>query len=235
MKTYGLYLESGPKRRKTMVHVPELLGCVQTGATTDEAVDSTPEAIRAFLALLTRAGERVDPDAAFETRIAEHVTEGPWLGNGDPYVLFSTDLNDPAPKDVRRAAVRFARIRDEIVEMVSGLGARALAAKPRPHGRPIGAIVNHVLAAAPGYVSYVMGSQRELNAVAREAERGSLGPVEALERARDLTLAQLRAMKPEHRTVRRTSGKAEWTATKMLRRLLEHEWEHHQELTRRLS
>ena len=31
MVEYKLYVESGPKRRKTMVHVFSLLGCVATG------------------------------------------------------------------------------------------------------------------------------------------------------------------------------------------------------------
>ena len=45
MKTYGLHLESGPKRMKTMVHVPELLGCVANGPTTDAALAATPESM----------------------------------------------------------------------------------------------------------------------------------------------------------------------------------------------
>ena len=34
MKTYELYLESGPKHMKTMVHVPELLACSRLHAQT---------------------------------------------------------------------------------------------------------------------------------------------------------------------------------------------------------
>ena len=49
MTVYDLYLESGPRRRKTMVHVPSLLGCVATGATTEEALANTPAAIQSFL------------------------------------------------------------------------------------------------------------------------------------------------------------------------------------------
>src|SRR3990172_1539476 len=84
MTEYALYLESGPRRRKTMVHVLELLGCIANGP--------TPEAIRAYLRFLRRHGEPVDPDAPFETRVAEHITEGQWLGNGSPYVAFGPDL-----------------------------------------------------------------------------------------------------------------------------------------------
>ncbi|HEY7465847.1 MAG TPA: hypothetical protein VIB47_04075, partial [Dehalococcoidia bacterium] len=89
---YALYLESGPQRRKTMVHVPALLGCIANSATTEEAVEATPDAIRAFLRFLRRAGEGADPEAPFGTRVEEHVTEGQWLGNGSPYVTYGPDL-----------------------------------------------------------------------------------------------------------------------------------------------
>ena len=89
---YLLYLESGPKRRKTMVHVLDLLGCIANGPTTEEALEATPEAIRAYLRFLRRHGEAVDPEAAFDTKVAEHITEGEWLGNGSPSVLFGPDL-----------------------------------------------------------------------------------------------------------------------------------------------
>lgn len=39
MQTYDLHLESAPKRKKPMVHVLELLGCVVVGPTTEEATD----------------------------------------------------------------------------------------------------------------------------------------------------------------------------------------------------
>jgi predicted RNase H-like HicB family nuclease len=64
------------KKKKTMVHVLDLLGCVAKGSTTDEALDRTPEAISAYLRFLKRHGQMVDPDSACETVVAEHITEG---------------------------------------------------------------------------------------------------------------------------------------------------------------
>jgi len=48
MTEYALYLESGPRQRKTMVHVLDLLGCIAPGPTTADALAVTPDAIRAF-------------------------------------------------------------------------------------------------------------------------------------------------------------------------------------------
>jgi len=84
MVLYNLYLESGPMRKKTMVHVLDLLGCISTGPTTEAALERTPHAIREYLRFLQRHGFPIDSEAQIQTRIAEHITEGTWLGNGDP-------------------------------------------------------------------------------------------------------------------------------------------------------
>lgn len=67
-KPYALYLESGPKKRKTMVHVIDLLGCVATGPTTDAALDATPAAIDAYRRFLARHGEPIAAGAPAATR-----------------------------------------------------------------------------------------------------------------------------------------------------------------------
>ena len=88
MTAYDLYLESGPRRRKTMVHVLDLLGCVAVGTTTDEAIAATPQAIQTFRRFLYRHGEDIDPNAPFDTRVAEHLMEGDFIGNGSAYIPF---------------------------------------------------------------------------------------------------------------------------------------------------
>ncbi len=109
MKTFGLHLESGPRRRKTMVHVPELLGCIANGPTTEDALDATPAAINAYRRFLCRRGEAIDPDAPFETVIREHNTEGDMLGEGSPYVTFVGDLQPICERNSRRIWVAFGR------------------------------------------------------------------------------------------------------------------------------
>ena len=56
MKTYDLYLDSGPMKKKTYVHMPQLLGCIARGDTSDEAVERSPDAIRTFLGAHSFAG-----------------------------------------------------------------------------------------------------------------------------------------------------------------------------------
>ena len=100
MTISGLYLESGPRHRKTMVHVLDLLGCVAVGPTTEAALAATPDAIRAHLRFMRRHGEPIDPDALFETEVVEHITEGDWLGNGSPYLVFAPDLEPVTSEEI---------------------------------------------------------------------------------------------------------------------------------------
>ena len=89
---FELYLESGPRKRTTMVHVLDLLGCIAHEKTTELALGATPKAIRQFLHFLASHGERVDPTQEFTTTVQEHVMVGSWLGYGDPTPGFSRDF-----------------------------------------------------------------------------------------------------------------------------------------------
>jgi len=41
MTIYKLYLESGPQKKRTLVHVPQLLGLNYFGVTTDAALENS--------------------------------------------------------------------------------------------------------------------------------------------------------------------------------------------------
>jgi len=64
-----------------MVQPLDLLGCIAVGATKDEALAATPEAIRVFPRFLRRHGSTVEPEALVEIRVVEHVSEGAAVGN----------------------------------------------------------------------------------------------------------------------------------------------------------
>jgi hypothetical protein len=234
MTTYDLYLESGPKRRKTMVHALDLLGCVAVGPTTDEALAATPAAVRAFLRFLRRHGEPVDPAAAFQTRIAEHVTEGSWLGNGSPYLEFAPDLQPVTEEEAERFVLRFRWMREELASWVVEQPAERLDAAPVGGGRPARAVVLHMMGAAVGgYLSGALGSAPGFHAVSGAAERGELPLPEALLRVADLVEERVRATTPAERAAVRLRPNDRRTLRKALRRALEHDWEHLAELSRR--
>lgn len=235
MKTYALYLESGPKKKRTMVHVPDLLGCVAKGPTTDEALAAAPDAIRAYLRFLERHGEDVDSQTEFRTRVAEHVTEGQWLGNGDPALVFTFDLKPLTPKDGERYIRRLEWSRAEVVKRVSGLTHARLEAEPKDKGRSIRAMLEHMLESEHFYLCSALGTIEGLpppGAIIRKREGDVL---HWMSRVRQIEFERIRALTASERKQVVEHWKQTWTARKALRRMLEHEWEHLIELSQRLE
>lgn len=138
MATYGLYLESGPRRRKTMVHVLDLLGCVATGPTTDAALAASPDAIRAYLRFLQRHGEPVAADEPITTEVIEHVTEGLWIGNGSPAIVFGPDLEPISAEELEALLRRFRWMRETLAVWATTQTEAQLDAPPAEGGAPAG-------------------------------------------------------------------------------------------------
>jgi predicted RNase H-like HicB family nuclease len=228
-----LYLESGPQRRKTMVHVPALLGCMANGATTEEALDATPHAIRAYLRFLRRAGEGADPDEPFDTRVAEHVTEGQWLGNGSPYITFGPDLEPVTADEVPVLINRLLRLRQEIAGWAGTLDGATLDATVAGSSRSNEAILLHVLGPTGAYLSPVLGTIAGISRLQTAAERGQLEIAQALRQATSLVVERLQSVTAEERARVIQRPKEIRTLRKALRRMLEHDWEHLAELSRR--
>jgi predicted RNase H-like HicB family nuclease len=232
MTTYGLYLESGPKKRKTMVHVVDLLGCVAVGPTTEEALANTPPAIRAFRSFLARHGEPIDPAAPFETRVVEHVTEGEWLGNGSPYFTLDRDLEPLGNEEVERLISRVEWLGEELATWAASQTDEHLDAPP-PHGsRTARTILLHVIGAQGPALSAALAGAPGFGRIHGAAERGELGLAEALLRSAELVRARIETTTPDERNVVRELTSRTYTLRKALRRTLEHAWEHLAELSR---
>jgi predicted RNase H-like HicB family nuclease len=229
---YALYLESGPKRRKTMVHVLDLLGCVAVGPTTEEALEATPEAIRAYLRFLKRCGEDVDIDAPFSTHVDEHVTEGSWLGNGSPYLMFRPDGDAVTAEDIARNTRRFHEMRELLATWCAQQTPETLEAGTDV-GRANRAVVLHVLSAAGSYASPLVGGIPGNSKVVTATERGQLTLPDGLRQSEALISDALRATTERQRSEVVTRGQITRSLRKAIRRTLEHDWEHIAELARR--
>lgn len=233
MTVYDLYLESGPRRRKTMVHVLELLGCVALGPTTEDAIAATPDAVRAYCRFLHRHGELFDLHAAFETRVAEHVIEGPWLGNGSPYFMFGPDFEPVTDAEIEQFPRRLEWMCEELATWAEGCGDAELDALPAGGGRPARAVLLHVLGAQGGYLSAALGGAPGFGRIHGAVERGELSPAEGLRRSAELVAERVHATTPRQRSAVRELSSRSYTLRKALRRTLEHDWEHLAELSRR--
>src|SRR4051812_47465071 len=172
MTEYLLYLESGPQKRKTMVHVLDLPGCIANGPTTEAALAATPEAIRTYLRFCEEHGDDIDPDAPFETRVVEHVTQGAWLGNGSPYIVFGPDLLPLDEAEIELRVRRFGWMRETLAAWVETQDDAALDAEPADGGRTARSILLHVLGAPANYLSTLLGGVRGFSALHTKATKG---------------------------------------------------------------
>lgn len=234
MTLYQLYLESGPMHKKTMVHVLNLLGCIAKGPTTDEALSRTPAAIRAYLRFLQRHGAVVDPGAEVQTTVVEHVTQGQWLGNGDPALVFQPDLEPLTPADAEQYIQRLEWSRAELLALVGTLTSKQLEAEPGPKQRSIRAMLEHILESEHFYLS-ALGKIEGMpgSGMIIQQQEGAL--LEWMHHVRAREVARIRSLTLQERSQPIIRWKQTWTARKTLRRMLEHEWEHLVELHERLA
>lgn len=234
MKTYSLCVESGPKKQRTMVHVIDLLGCVAKGATTDEAIANTPDAIRAYLKFLKRHGETIE-SGGFKTKVIEHVMEGQWLGNGDPALVFEFDRKPVTPKEIETYLQHLDWSRAEVIKLVSGLTHDQLEKEPGNKQRPIRIMLEHMLESEYFYLASFLDKIEGLPAPGSIVRKREGDLLKWMSHVRSIEVARLRALTPDEQSRSIEHWKQTWTARKMFRRMLEHEWEHLIELAERLG
>jgi predicted RNase H-like HicB family nuclease/uncharacterized damage-inducible protein DinB len=229
---FDLYLESGPQHKRTWVYVPGLPGCVAFGPTTDQAIENTRDAIRARLEFFRRHGERPPDPEPMELFVADHVIERKLLGFGQQ--VFATD-REPLTADEAARQLRWAEwSRDELVSAARAQE-QLLIEPPPTGGKSAAAILSHVAGSEWSYVSSTLGTLAGASAALAAIEGAGNEPWAALAAERETVMARLRAMTAAEltRLVER-EDRPPHTARRMLRRMLEHEWEHVLELRSRL-
>ena len=230
---FDLYLESGPQHRKTWVYVPGLPGCSTVAATSSEAIEAAETAIRERIGFLNRHGEDFPDPAPLDLVVADHVIERKFLGFGQG--TFLTD-REPLSRDEATRQLRWAGWSREELVAAARAQPRPLAVKPPTGGRSAGAILAHVAGAEWSYVSSTLGTLAGGAAVIAAIENAGDEPWPALAAEREKLMARLAEMTDDElaRVADRGEGKPVRSARRMLRRLLEHEWEHVLELRARL-
>jgi predicted RNase H-like HicB family nuclease len=232
-RSYALYLESGPKRKKTMAHALDLLGCVAVGPTTEAALAATPEAIRQYKRFLRRHGEDAgDPDAAVELRVAEHITQGYFLGDGAPYIVFGPDLEPLSDAEIETYVNRCRWLCGELADWAESQTEEQLLASPE-RGRTAQAILLHVVGSIGACLAAALGSAPGFSALRNATERGERPLGGALRLSAEMVAERVRSVTPQQRIIARETSTGPRTLAQGVRRVLEHTWEHLAELSRR--
>jgi hypothetical protein len=226
---FGLYLESGPRHRKTMVHVFDLLGLNFTGPSTVQAIEDAPAAIRRFLRYLAGHGETVDPDEPFDLEVRAHVTDGSWLANGDPEGGFAPDF-EPLSQDAIARHLRVYRwMYDDIMIVARETPVADLDRSPPGSTWSYRRLFEHVAEAEYEYIRCSLGHIEGLRPAYREMLRAG-DPIAALEHAHAAILDRLASLSGDDLSRRTQRGAKTWTVARTFRRVLEHRWEHLQQI-----
>ncbi len=228
---FDVHVETGPKHRKSMTHVLALPGTIATGDTLDEALENTRGAIVERVAFLRRHGETVRDPEPIELVIAEEDTTTGFIGFGA--ATFERDL-EPLTKPELEKLVRQAEwARAELIEAARAQPGGLRGGSPGK-GRTPAEILAHVAGSERAYLNSVVGPVDGLNAEIKAIEQNPDDPWAALDRARELLVKRIGAMTEAERTRVFERGKEHRTARRLMRRMLEHEWEHVLELRSRV-
>jgi hypothetical protein len=235
MTEYALYIESGPRRQKTMVHVLDLLGCTVQAPTTEEAVAAAPDAIREYLRFLRRHFDGVNPEAHVDVTVAAHVTEGVSLGNGDPAPGFPPDFEPLTHEDHALYLRRLAWLRGDFLHVVRAIPRRLLMAEMPDGNRSIYRVAEHIAEMECSVLANFAGKVSGVTEALKEVQRGPEHLPDALQDLWLVITARLKGLSEEEHSLHVSRGPVTWTARRVFRRLLEHDWEHLQELSRRVE
>jgi hypothetical protein len=213
----------------TDVWIFDLPGCRVAAAIPEAALELVPATIGEHLVWLKQHGEDVDPHALIEYEVIEETDK-----QGE--FCFEADLEPLNPEELetglRRAAYALADLteRAELPEAVLSYRPPVSAVKIEnfPDARTVREIYEH------GSGSH--GFARNVG----EAEWTA--PAEVMpEAVRDAAFARLRSLSPEERSKKyirpnaRTGVDAEWSARKVIRRVINHQRFHVKEIEQRLS
>lgn len=229
MRTYDLFVETGPQRKSTSVYVIDLLGCVLFRRTADQGIADAPDEIRAYLRWLQGHGEQVDPDAPFATRVKHESNAGGFIGSA----RIDEDLAPVTAAEIATYTRWLEWGREDLLALVDGIDRRRLEHKPAS-GRTIRGILEHVLGADKGYVYSVFRTTKSVGDPTNAALAGKLDRRVALREARAAAIERIRATTPAERTTARQGGQSTYTLRRCLRSMLGHEWEHRREIEARL-
>ena len=187
--------------------IPAVMGCNASGKTRDEAIANVRRAFRAYRELLDARGVSVehwkglDPDTF---PVAETPAAGPF---------FPEDQVDLEEHDVRDFLHVFEAQQAALIALVSSLSVEDLERNPDADTWSVREALEHM-----------MNTQASLLA---RLERWPKDPFNTLQAIHRIVFQRFTVMEPKDLKGTWTVRGRQWTVRRVMRRILEHEWEHY--------
>ena len=187
--------------------IPAVLGCNASGTTREQAIANVRRAFRAYVELLDARGVTVehwkglDPER-FE--VADNPPEGP---------LFPEDKRPLEEHDLRDFLHLFEVQQAALIALVDRLSVEDMERKPDADTWSVREALEHMMTTQAALLSRL--------------EQWPTDPFNTLQAIHRIVFQRFTVMEPAETMTTKTIRGRPWTVRRVMRRILEHEWEHY--------
>src|SRR4030067_2610479 len=214
---YRVSLESGYDVVWTFAHVPELLGCFSKKRSREMALEKLPDRIQSYLSWLKTKGESVTLKGEITVTITEEF-KCFMVGDYEVGACFEADRQSASRDEIQVAQKRMGWNREELLAKVAHLPAEVLDKKLAGSARTLRQVLNHIAGADLWYIDRIKSNIPSFKFFPEDA-------FARLSSIRDFVITELLNLSEDELSKIVVRDNEEWTARKVLRRLLEHERE----------
>jgi hypothetical protein len=226
----AVYIER--RANRCMAHVLQVPGCFVRAPTIDDALAALPAAVGQRAAWLRSAGFPVELEVPLDFSVEEIVEGTGPFDPGDPAAIFSPEQQPLTREESDVLLGVLERSRAGLMDLIADLPDEVLDWSTGG-GMSVREILRHIGNAEEGYSSKLVDPDR----LPEEWDHDDAMPIrEFLEMERGTAVAILRDLDDSERSSvhlrLKSDGVTEepWSARKVLRRFLEHEWEHYRHI-----
>jgi predicted RNase H-like HicB family nuclease len=188
-----------------LAHVPVLRGCIASGTTRDDAIANARRAFRAYLELLDARGVSIEhwkdlDSATFEVRDlpADRVVP--------------EDIGPLEEHELRDFLHQFEASRAALISLVRDISPEEIERKPSEATWSVREALEHVMLTEADFLSRL--------------EKWPADPYNTLQAVHRLVFQRFTVMEPADTALDHVVMGRRWTTRKVMRRMLEHEFEH---------
>ena len=188
-----------------LAHVPVLLGCIASGTTRDDAIANARRAFSAYLELLDARGvstehwKDLDPQT-FQVR------------DLPPDRVVPEDIGPLEEHEIRDFLHQFEASRAALISLVRDISEKEIERKPTETMWSVREALEHVMLTEADFLSRL--------------EKWPADPYNTLQAIHRLVYQRFTVMEPADTALDHVVMGRRWTTRKVMRRMLEHEFEH---------